>query len=139
MSMGFHETILVVVVTVGLSGCDLGATSQQATSTQKSPSGKYFLSVPIEEQTTDPNYEGTKVWKVTISDSEGKVVYKDEDSTMVGNLKIYWGWDQSDRVWVYNSDDGAIWRFEREPNGWKKVRSKKNDGIPEGILPDYAR
>jgi len=104
-----------------------------------SPSGKYVLRLPIEAQTTNPQYKGTRVWKVTIADSSGTVLYKDEDSTMVGTLNVYWGWDDQDRAWVYNSDDGRIWRWEFAESGWKKIESQRSDGIPDFVLPDYAK
>ena len=104
-----------------------------------SPSGKFVLELPIELQTTNPKYAGTEVWKVSISDSAGTVLYKDEASTMVGNLNVYWGWDEKDRVWVYNSDDGMIWRWELQTNAWVKIESTKEDGIPDFVLPDYEK
>lgn len=104
-----------------------------------SPSGKYVLRVPIEHDTTDPLLSDTGVWKVTITDPAGKVLYKDEDSRMVGSLNVYWGWDDQDRVWLYNSDDGRIWRWESAADGWRKIESRKSDGIPDFVLPDYAK
>ncbi|MEM7013664.1 MAG: hypothetical protein AAF585_19505 [Verrucomicrobiota bacterium] len=104
-----------------------------------SPSGNYTLRIPIEKNTTDPTYSGTRVWKVTISDSAGTQEYKDEDSTMVGHLNIYWGWDADDQVWVYNSDDGRITRWTKETGSWVKHEDQDEAGIPAEILPDYAR
>lgn len=133
------KALYVIVITIGLFGC----TSLPPSSNQKqgvvSPSGKYILSVPIEVQTINSQYKGTRVWKVTITDSSDVVLYKDEGSTMIGTLDVYWGWDAHDRVWLYNSDDGAIWRWERTPDGWKKISSQREDGIPDWILPEYAK
>jgi hypothetical protein len=55
-----------------------------------SPSGRYVLTVPIEPNETNPEYAGTKVWKVTISDQDGNLLYKDNDSEFVGYLNVYW-------------------------------------------------
>lgn len=104
-----------------------------------SPSGDFTLRIPIEKNTTDPRYSGTGVWKVTILSSAGIQEYKDEDSTMVGNLNIYWGWDADDQVWVYNSDDGRITRWTKRTGVWVKHEDQDKAGIPQDILPDYAR
>jgi hypothetical protein len=67
------------------------------------------------------------------------VLYKDEASTMVGAMNVYWGWDAQDRVWVYNSDDGKVWRWELADDGWKKTESHRGAGITEWVRPDYAK
>lgn len=95
--------------------------------------------MPIELQTSNPVYKGTPVWKVMISDANGRVVYKDEASEMVGSLRVYWGWDDQDRVWVYNSDDGSIWRWEVTGGEWRKIQSSRGDGIPPHVLPGSGK
>jgi len=108
--MSMHCTLAISLFAIALSGCAPPAPRPNQTQGAASPSGRYVLRLPIEAQTTDPQYKGTGVWKVTITDLSGKVLYKDEDSKLVGNLNVYWGWDDQDRAWVYNSDDGRIWR-----------------------------
>jgi hypothetical protein len=76
---------------------------------------------------------------VTITDTSGKVLYKDDASEMAGNLNVYWGWVSQDRVWVYNSDDGKIWRWELLNSTWTKIQSHTSDGIPAYVLPPYAQ
>ena len=83
-----------------------------------SPSRKYVLTVPIE---CNPNYKNYKVWKVTISDSNGTVLYKDNESECVGWLNAYWAWDDSDRAWLYNSDDGRVYFWELDGANWNKT------------------
>jgi hypothetical protein len=138
-AMSTRCTISVALSAVALSGCAPPAPRRNQVQGTPSTSGKYVLRLPIEAQTTKPQYKGTGVWKVTIADSSGTVLYKDENSTMVGTLNVYWGWDDQDRVWVYNSDDGRIWRWESATDGWKKIESQKSDGIPDFVLPDYAK
>jgi hypothetical protein len=137
--MNTSRTFLSVLFALALIGCAPPAPRPNQTQGATSPSGKYVLRLPIELQTTNPQYKGTRVWKVTITDTSGKVLYRDDSSEMVGNLNVYWGWDSQDRVWVYNSDDGRIWRWELANGGWKKIESEKSDGIPEFVLPDYAK
>ena len=130
---------MIAVLFCGLLGCNPRAPRANQKQSTTSPNGKYVLTVPIEAQTTNPEHRGTRVWKVTIADTSGAVLYKDEQSTMLGNLNVYWGWDDQNRVWLYNSDDGAIWRWELTPEGWKKIPSQETDGIPEWVLPDYIK
>ena len=98
-----------------------------------SPSGKYLLRLPIEPQ------GGIRVWKLTITDRTGKVLYKDDESRMGGRFNVYWGWDAQDRAWLYNSDDGQIWRWELVESAWKRIASERSDGIPDYVLPDYEK
>lgn len=104
-----------------------------------SPGSNFVLSVPIEIST--PNREGKQyhVWKVTIRDLGGTVRYKDEDSQMTGILNVYWGWDAESRVWLYNSDDGQVWRWHLEDGTWREKKMDNEDGMPDWILPEYAR
>lgn len=83
-----------------------------------SPSGKYVLTVPTER---NPNYHDHEVWKVTISDTSGEVLYKDNSSECVGWLNAYWAWDNSDRAWLYNSDDGRVYFWESDGTNWTKM------------------
>ncbi|MGD7652776.1 MAG: hypothetical protein ACQCXQ_06155 [Verrucomicrobiales bacterium] len=122
-----------------LAACKPHPPRKNQTQNLPSPSGDYRLRIPIEENTTHPEYAGTGVWKVTIFDSAGTREYKDEESTMVGNLNIYWGWDSKDQVWVYNSDNGQITRWTKQAGSWTKHQGRDKSEIPPDILPDYAR
>ena len=103
------------------TGCFDGQQRRNQDQPLTSPSGKYILTVPIETAQDSHRY-----WRVTISDSKGRVLYKD-DSSFVGNLNVYWSWDQQDRVWLRNSDDGAIYYWEIDSsNVWHKHRWEKN-------------
>jgi len=130
--------IIVLLLSIGFSTACRPRPKNQ-TQNLPSPSGDYTLRIPIEENTTNPEYAGTRVWKVTILDRAGADDYKDTGSTMVGNLNIYWGWDAKDQVWVYNSDDGRITRWSKDSGAWVKHEAQDKSGVPAGILPDYAR
>lgn len=84
----------------------------------KSPSDKYIFTIPIER---NPEYDNTRVWIVTISDLNGKQLYKDDSSEFVGCLNVYWCWDENDRIWLYNSDDGKVWFWELVDSNWIKT------------------
>lgn len=128
--------LLMICIVPGCAREGAGSSQRQGLA---SPSGRYVVSMPIQENTTDPGYLGTPVWKVTISNAEGLTLYRDENSTFVGTLNVYWGWDDADILWLYNSDDGRIWRWEQIEGEWKKIEGEGLMRIPSVILPDYAK
>lgn len=104
-----------------------------------SPSGKYVLTVPIERDPTDRNLP---FWRVTISDTTGKLLYKD-DSKFIGTLNVYWCWDSADRVWLYNSDDGMTYVWEIVDGHWRRwpltVVGAGSPVPPAELYPDSAK
>jgi len=103
-----------------------------------SPSGKYVLTLPID---VNPNYHHLRVWKVTIAKPDGTVLYRDDSSKFGGTFNVYWLWDSADRVWLYNSDDGAEFYWEFDGTKWNKTswekQSQKDPTIkpPENLIP----
>jgi hypothetical protein len=97
-----------------------------------SPSGQYTLSVPI---VNDRH-------RVTIRDNQGNLEYEDKQSDFVGWLSAYWIWDDQDRVWLYNSDDGRVFCWEKQGKRWKKIPKVETEvGVepPPELFPDYAK
>lgn len=100
-----------------------------------SPSGAYVLTMPIEQG----------LWRVTIRDRKGKLLYRD-DSKFLGQLSVYWAWDDENRVWLFNSDDSAVYFWEETPQGWQRTRwgyGRKREiprelTPPAVLYPDYA-
>lgn len=139
--------ILWLVVLV-LSGCDQ-ANKPLVNHRQPllSPSGRYVLTVPIEENSVNPAYNQTKVWKITISDTEGRMLYTDEASEFVGYLMVYWLWDREDRVWLYTSDTGDVFYWELDDKGWTKLKWEEGTGLekeddlvpPAALYPSYLK
>lgn len=110
-------TGLLILLAV-FAGCTPPAPKPNQVQPMRSPSGKYVLTLPIER---NPAYHDALVWKVTISDANGHPLYKDDASEFVGNLNVYWMWDDADRVWIYNSDDGGVWFWELDGTQWIKT------------------
>jgi hypothetical protein len=105
-----------------------------------SPSGRFVVRVPIERSASvDPKYHGLRVWTVSIGDRAGRMLYRDLLSTFAGTRDVYWGWDQQDRVWLYDSDNGRIWLWEIDGGRWQKRAATRAEGMPAFVLPDDAK
>ena len=106
-----------------------------------SPDSSLVLTVPRQE---DP--AGNTFWHVTIADTSGTVLYVDSLSEFVGNLNVYWAWDEEGRVWLYNSDDGTVHFYSDASGDWTHtVYGPAGDpaapGLPEppaGLFPGYV-
>jgi hypothetical protein len=48
------------------------------------------------------------VHRVTIKSPDGTLLDLDEDSRFLAGLNVDFSWDQEDRAWLYNSDDGGV-------------------------------
>ncbi|MBN2380994.1 hypothetical protein JXM67_14445 [candidate division WOR-3 bacterium] len=107
---------------------------------QPSPSGKYVLRM-LYEITDDDTY-----WKIQISDNDDNVLYKDPEG-FLARFNVYWCWDTSNRVWLYNSDDGRVFFWQATDAGWEKVKwgaGKVNEcGVdalpPDELYPAYVK
>ncbi len=99
--------------------------SRNQTSPLPSLSGKYVLTVPVVREERG-GFES--FWKVTISDSEGKLLYTDEEG-FPARFNVYWVWDEDDRVWLYNSDDGNIFYWEFQDKWVKNEYDEHNSPL----------
>ncbi|MEN6428037.1 MAG: hypothetical protein ABFE13_22010 [Phycisphaerales bacterium] len=114
-----------------------------------SPSGRYVLTVPIERSSSykGPLGYGMPFWHVTISDSNETVLYRDPNEDFHGIHNVYWVWDDQDRVWLYNSDNGAEYFYERTGLTWSRSRwggGTPGQGVqraapPDALYPPYVR
>ena len=108
-----------------------------------SPSGEYVLTMPIENDRAQGN---AAYRRLKILDSDGNVVYKDKNPPFWSARRIYWAWDQEDRVWLYNGFDTTVWFWEQSDGAWTKNkygygRAKQIDreiAPPEKLYPDYT-
>ena len=142
-----HYLVLLLPLALAL-GCrrtlPLPLNQQQSS---VSPSSRYVLTVPIEPNETNPEYANTRVWKVTICDQDGNLLYKDDESEFVGYLNAYWVWGGQDRVWLYNSDTGRVFFWELSDGEWHKtewghgkVREIDRDlAPPPELYPSYVQ
>lgn len=72
--MKTRRIIMFAVLVAILVGCRPPAPQANQKQNATSPDGQYVLTLPIEAQTTNPKYKGTRVWKVTIADESGTVL-----------------------------------------------------------------
>jgi hypothetical protein len=109
-----QKQIAFFLILIMIGGCqdlqELFEPLPNQTQNLQSPSQKYFLAVPIIEY----------LWIVTIKDRTGKILYRDSNSTFSSGLNSYWSWDKEDRAWLYNSDNGYVYFWERNKQGWTK-------------------
>ena len=77
--------------------------------------------------------------RVTIKSPDGTLLDLDEDSRFLAGLNVDFSWDQEDRAWLYNSDAGGVWCWERAGDGWRKAKAADPSMIPKWILPEDAR
>ena len=124
--MNTNHRFLLCLLVVLLSGCR-GPAYHKPFQDQPlvSPSGKYVLTVPIEKAADDRRY-----WRVTISDRNGNVLFKD-DSEFPARFNVYWTWDNSDRVWLKNSDNGYTYYWEWDnQNHWRRFQCGTPQSLP---------
>lgn len=83
-----------------------------------SPNGHFIASV---EERPHPTYEITTIWVLVIRNSEGNVLYEDEEGFVRTLLNsVYWRWDEANRIWLHNGDDGRLWFWEIQNGEWTK-------------------
>ena len=98
----------------------------------KSKSGKYSSIVSVVYEPDGRGYWRPKIFK------DEKEIFIEKENIYVGQLNIYWGWDDADALWVYNSDNGFVYKYSILPGG--VVRSTENVNVcPKWILPEYAK
>lgn len=125
-----------VVLLVGLPL--LGVTPPQPANKRypaESPGGNYTARVDAPGE----------FWKVSIAGKDGSTF--DETTDFLGHFNTYWCWDDSERLWLYNSDDGCVHYWERRGPTWSHVELGHSGDLatsttlnpPEALLPDYAR
>jgi hypothetical protein len=119
------------------AGCRPPTPNQNQRTPSTSPSGKYVLTVPIER---DPNDRNIPLWRVTISDTNGTQLYRD-NSKFIGTLSVYWCWDNADRVWLYNSDDGRTYVWQSVDGQWLRSPPAAFGALtaPTELYPDYVK
>ena len=129
--------LMIIFAALVINGCSTVPPKPNQRNPSTSPSGKFVLTVPIERDPTDRNLP---FWRVTISDTTGKLLYKD-DSKVIGTLNVYWCWDSADRVWLYNSDDGAMYVWQVLDSQWQRLPFTVAEPLkpPDELLPDYER
>ncbi len=107
-----------------------------------SPSGAHVLTVPIERSETDKGSfgYGFPYWRVTISDPNGNLLYRDAEDKFAGIRRIYWVWDANDIVWLFDSDDSGVYFYRRTEGQWSRDRwgSGKTGRVELGIAPPVS-
>ena len=95
---------------------------------QVSPNGKYVLNVPIErsKENRGPLGFGLPYRHVVISDTNGNILYRDNEKDFPGRFDTYWTWDKKDRAWIFGSDSGTFY-YEHTDGTWARHEWTEND------------
>ena len=105
---------------------------------EPSPSGAYLGAVAEVDGPYGP------VWAVSIEEVATGFEWSARMPTP-STLSVYPAWDAEERLWVYDSDVGAIYRYDRpeDPSTWSWSRRTDPDcdgtTPPRSALPAYAR
>ncbi len=60
-------------------------------------------------------------WQPRILDMDRQQVYEDGEG-FPGAFMVYWAWDERQRLWLYNSDDGSVWWYAVKDGQWNRQR-----------------
>jgi len=86
-----------------------------------SPSGNYFVEMPIYKSTAEKDFP---VWTPTIKNISGEIVYIDRASDLSGYHNSYWKWEKDaagdDVLSIYNSDTGEVHHYCQKKGTWEK-------------------
>lgn len=138
---GITGPLLVLVFILALLLISTFAKGEQLPNQSRhliSPGGQYILTVPIKRIRQKPLSFGLPFLQVTISDSNGNVIYRDSEQTFPGWFGTSWIWDEHNRAWLYGSDAGTYY-YENIDGDWKKEKWKKESSIkpPQLLYPKY--
>jgi len=79
-------------------------------------------------------------WDIAIRDLRSKTKWKIE-TEFLPHLRIYWLWDDANRLWIYNSDDGGVHVLALENGRWDMRRwghghsPDRQSAVPDGLAP----
>lgn len=94
------------------------------------PDGRHVARVDILPK---PCLKGfSECWVVSIHKASGGEVFRD-DRGFPAFFNVYWEWDAQGRLWLYNSDDGAMFIYEVRSGSW--ARREASDGERKATPP----
>ncbi len=103
----------------------------------EAPGGTVSVRVPIlaVEGRDFANY-----WCPEVLAADGQRLFRDEEG-FPARFNVYWGWDDEQRLWVYNTDDGGVWVYSEGPDGWGREAWRPDGELepPAGIQAHRVR
>ncbi len=111
--------------------CQAPAERPNQRSPLASPSGRFVAHVPVLE-VENRDFRSYRTPRIT--DADGLVLLEDYEGFPAW-FSVYWMWDSADRLWLYNSDDGAIWVYEVAGGSGAFFRHRAEGDPPEGLIP----
>ncbi len=92
---------------------------------QASPDGAFVVKVPI---VGAEGRDFASYWTPRIEAAGGEVVFEDSLG-FPARFNVYWGWDDQQRLWLYNTDDGLVWIYAAGPEGWARSAWERQDEL----------
>jgi hypothetical protein len=81
-----------------------------------SSSNQFYATFPIQKNET-VNYP---VWSPHIYNQNRKIEYIDEKSDLSGYHMSYFEWSPENILWLYNSDSGKVYFYQKFDGAWSK-------------------
>lgn len=127
--------ILVAIIGYVLFSCDQNTENTFQHNNLVSPNDLY--KVKFEIKTFENNH---KYWTFIVQNTEsGKTEFEFSKYLFVGNLNIYWNWDEKNILWIHNSDDGQFWNCRKEEGNWILIKVDRNQYLEGKILLDLKK
>ncbi len=127
--------LLVVVAVASLAGCGQKASSLAPL---PSPNGRFVLNVTLD----DSDKSASPLRRVSILDPETQKTHQDPADVFEGAKPVSATWDEDNRPWLHDTNDGAVYFWEQKDGKWRRTRWGTNDQKeiqrqmepPEGLL-----
>ncbi|MBZ4419126.1 hypothetical protein [Myxococcus sp. RHSTA-1-4] len=107
----------LLLLTLALAGCE-GREERPQKSPLPSPDGAYVARVDILEKPCVPGFR--HCWVVSFQGRSGVEVFRDTEG-FPARFNVYWAWDAHGRFWLYNSDNGDVFIYAAQGDGWTRL------------------
>lgn len=77
-------------------------------------------------------------WLPEVLSADGRVLYQDPVG-FPARFNVYWAWDDAQRLWLYNTDDGGVWVYAHGTEGWGRQAWERSGGlVPPAVIAARA-
>ena len=73
-------------------------------------------------------------WCPELRGADDAVIYQDREG-FPARFNVYWAWDDSQRLWLYNTDDGTVWIYAQGDQGWaRRAWERGTQPLPPAVI-----